>query len=76
MMRLLRVNEAARQLGCSETWLRRAEARGRIPRARRDMNGWRVYTQEDLATLLKVLVPDILADDDTTLEISGEAKGG
>ena len=41
-MPLLRVNKVARELGVSETWLRRAEQQGRIPKARRDMNGWRV----------------------------------
>ena len=58
-MRLLRVNEAARELGCSETWLRRAEQHGRIPKARRDGNGWRFYTKGDLAALRQVLVPNL-----------------
>lgn len=57
--KLLRVNEAARELGISESWLRRAEQRGRIPKARRDMNGWRVYTYADIATLRQILFPDI-----------------
>lgn len=56
-MRLLKVNEVARLLGCSETWLRRAEQRGRIPMARRDLNGWRVYTEADVATLRELLLP-------------------
>ena len=55
--KLLRVNEAARELGISESWLRRAEQRGRIPKARRDMNGWRVYTEADVAILRKILFP-------------------
>ena len=55
----MRVNEAARELGCSETWLRRAEQSGRIPKARRDVNGWRVYTEVDLAALQRVLVPNL-----------------
>ena len=57
--KLLRVNEAARQLGISETWLRRAEQRGRIPRARHDLNGWRVYTVEDVESLRRVLFPNL-----------------
>lgn len=57
MNRVLHVSEAARELGCSERWLRSAEAKGKIPKARRDLNGWRVYTQEDIARLLKLLVP-------------------
>ena len=56
-MRLLKVHEVARQLGCSETWLRRSEQRGRIPKARRDMNGWRVYTEADVAALRQILFP-------------------
>ena len=56
-MKLMRVNEAARELGISEAWLRRAERRGRIPKARRDVNGWRIYTKEDLETLRHVLFP-------------------
>jgi DNA-binding transcriptional MerR regulator len=43
-MYMLRVNEAARELGVSESWLRRADKGGRIPKARRDINGWRLYT--------------------------------
>ena len=59
-MRLLRVNQAARELGISEAWLRRAEKSGRIPQARRDVNGWRVYTEEDVVALRQVLFPTVL----------------
>ena len=62
-MKLLRVNEAARELGISEAWLSRAEQRGRIPRARRDVNGWRVYTEEDISTLRRVLFPNLPASE-------------
>ena len=44
-MRWFKVNEAAREIGCSESWLRRAEGKGHIPIAQRDVNGWRVYTR-------------------------------
>jgi len=57
MTRLLRVAEVARELGYSERFLRQAEKNGRLPKARRDFNGWRVYTQEDLKRLRKLLVP-------------------
>jgi DNA-binding transcriptional MerR regulator len=60
-MNLMKVNEAARELGVSEAWLRRAEGRGRIPMARRDINGWRVYSEEDIAALRAVLVPTLPA---------------
>lgn len=57
MTRLLRVAEVARELGYSECFLRQAEKNGRLPKARRDLNGWRVYTEEDVERLRKLLVP-------------------
>lgn len=57
MDKILRLSEAARLIGCSERWLRDAEAKGKIPRARRDINNWRVYTQEDIAKLKELLIP-------------------
>ncbi len=62
-MRLLRVNQAARELGISEAWLRRAEKSGRIPEARRDVNGWRVYTEEDVVSLRQAFFPGALEFD-------------
>ncbi|MBI4201205.1 MAG: MerR family transcriptional regulator [Chloroflexi bacterium] len=59
MSKLLIVNEAARELGVSEAWLRRAEGRVGIPKARRNINGWRVYTVEDIAALRTVLSPKV-----------------
>ncbi len=47
----------ARELGVSESWLRRAEQQGRIPKARRDLNGWRVYSEEEIAALQNALIP-------------------
>lgn len=58
MQRILTVSEAARELGRSERWLREAEKKGKIPRARRDLNGWRVYTSEDLNRLHKLIIGD------------------
>ena len=37
MRRLLRVAEVARELGCSERFLREAEKNGKLPKARRDL---------------------------------------
>lgn len=56
-MKLLRVSEAARELSVSESWLRRTEGRVGVPKAKRDINGWRVYTQEDIAELQALLSP-------------------
>ena len=57
MEHFLKVSEVARQLGCSADWLREAEKRGKIPKARRDLNGWRAYTQEDIVGLQALLSP-------------------
>ena len=56
-MKFLKVNEAARVLGCSEAFLRRAEQHSKIPRAKRDINGWRVYDDEDIQRLRELLSP-------------------
>ena len=53
-----RVSQVARFLGCSETWLRRAEQSGKIPKAKRDINTWRYYTMEDIAVLQAALLPE------------------
>lgn len=50
-LKLLRVNDAADELGISGSWLRRAEKRGKFPLAKRDLNGWRIYTEADMAFL-------------------------
>jgi len=57
MAKVFRVAEVAKELGCSEAFLRRAEKAGKLPRARRDLNKWRVYTEEDVERLRKLLVP-------------------
>ena len=55
--KVFRVAEAARELRCSEAFLREAEKKGKLPRARRDLNGWRVCMEEDVKRLKKLLVP-------------------
>ena len=57
MKRTFTVSQAAREIGRSERWLRKAEAEKRIPEAKRDLNGWRVYTQEELEVIKRLLVP-------------------
>ena len=49
--RIYSISEAARKLGLSAEWLRRGEKRGSLPLARRDRNGFRYYTPEDLERL-------------------------
>ena len=56
-LRNINVSEAARQIGCSERWLRDSEAKGKIPKAKRDINNWRIYTDEDIGKIKTILVP-------------------
>ena len=56
MGKVLTVSEAAREIYRSERWLRNAEAKGKIPKAKRDLNNWRVYTPEDIAKLRELIV--------------------
>jgi len=57
LQRLLTISEVARKLGCSVEWLREAEAIGRIPAAKRDINGWRRYVPEDVKEIKRRLFP-------------------
>jgi len=54
---MFKVCDAAKRISRSERWLREAEKSGKIPKARRDYNGWRVYTEEDIEALSKLLAP-------------------
>lgn len=66
MNQVFTVSQAARELQRSERWLREAEKQGKIPKARRDLNGWRVYTQEDIAKLKELLIPTSSTEKETT----------
>ena len=46
-----RISEAARELGISAEWLRIREKRGFFSPARRDRNGYRYYTPENMERL-------------------------
>jgi DNA-binding transcriptional MerR regulator len=56
--RIFRISEVARMLECSTEWLREAERIGKIPSPRRDINGWRVYTKEDIRQIEELLMPE------------------
>ena len=56
-MQVMKIGEVARELGVSVDWLRRAEKEGRIPRARRQLSGWRVYSKEDVEKVKRLLFP-------------------
>jgi DNA-binding transcriptional MerR regulator len=47
----LTISEAADELGVTPSWLRFGERLGALPMARRNSNGWRYYTKEDLERL-------------------------
>ncbi len=51
----MRIMAVARQLGVSADWLRRLERTGRLPAPRRDVNGHRRYTDEDLTQLKEAI---------------------
>lgn len=57
MSDISRISEASRQIGISEKWLRNAEAKGVIPKARRDLNGYRYYTGEDIRLIKQIVYP-------------------
>jgi DNA-binding transcriptional MerR regulator len=74
-MDYLKVSEVARQLGCSAEWLREAERRGKIPPASRDINGWRVYSHEDIQAIRALLAPHRI-DMETDLMSHGMGNAG
>ena len=45
------ISEAARELELSAEWLRQGEKRGSLPVAKRDRNGCRYYTDQDIERL-------------------------
>ena len=52
----MRIGEAAHQVGISPTTLKRLEQRGLI-RVRKDRNGQRRYTDDDIATIRRLYYP-------------------
>jgi DNA-binding transcriptional MerR regulator len=52
--RTLSIGQAASELGVTTSWLRFGERLGALPLARRDKNGWRRYTPEDIQRLRRL----------------------
>ena len=50
----LTISEAADELGVTPGWLRFGERLGALPLARRNPNGWRRYTPEDIERLRRL----------------------
>jgi DNA-binding transcriptional MerR regulator len=57
MEKVFNISEVARELGVSVDWLRDGEKKGKIPKARRNLNGWRVYSQGDVNKIHGLLIP-------------------
>lgn len=49
--RIYGISAAARELNLSAEWLRKGEQRGSLPLVKRDRNGYRYYTEEDIESL-------------------------
>ena len=58
----MRIAEVAKRVERSIDTLKRYETGGVIPAARRDFQGWRVYDEADVETILSI----ILAEKETT----------
>ena len=56
-MKFYTVSQVAREIGRSEKWLRQADRIGKIPKAKRDYNGWRIYTGNDIEQIQQILTP-------------------
>ena len=50
---LLTITEAAEKIGVVPKTIMRWEQSGKVPKAKRDWRGWRVYTDQELEDLLK-----------------------
>jgi DNA-binding transcriptional MerR regulator len=48
------ISQAADELGVTASWLRFGERLGALPAARRSSNGYRFYTDEDIARLRRL----------------------
>ena len=51
----LTISDIAERVGVSPKTLIRWEKAGRIKKAKRDWKGWRVYLEEDLATIQRLV---------------------
>lgn len=54
----MRIGEVAKRVERSIDTLKRYETEGIIPAARRDFQGWRVYDETDVQTILRILLAE------------------
>lgn len=52
----MRIADAAKALGVGPAWIRRMERTGALPRATRDRNGQRRYTDADIKAMRALLM--------------------
>ena len=53
--RIYKIGELTKELDRSANTIKRWEARGVIPKARRDSRGWRCYTEDEVKELIKTV---------------------
>jgi hypothetical protein len=53
--RIYKISDLAKELDRCPHTIKRWEARGLIPKARRDSRGWRYYNDDDVKKLIKVI---------------------
>ena len=53
--RTYRIGELARELDRSTLTIKKWEAGGLLPRAKRDSRGWRYYTEDDINEIKRIL---------------------
>jgi len=53
--RIYKINELAKELDRSTNTIKRWEARGLIPKAKRDSRGWRYYTADDVKSIVRMV---------------------
>ena len=58
--KIYKTNHLAKELGVSIQTIKNYEASGVLPKARRDKNGWRYYTQEDVIKIKALYQQEIV----------------
>jgi DNA-binding transcriptional MerR regulator len=54
-VRIYKINELAKKLDRIPLTIKRWEASGVIPKARRDSRGWRYYTEDDVKEIIRIV---------------------
>ncbi len=53
--RIYRIGEVAKELDRSTLTIKKWEANGLIPKAKKDSRGWRYYTEDDINEIKRIL---------------------